>query len=96
MQIKNILFWKNRYILDENQLLEAVEKNSYYVPMYEKINVYFQGFWPQVHNICRVGFFRIAIFSEHLLPIPCEYSMLLPLSKIKSQNIKDIGDKKPV
>ena len=47
-------------ILDENQLLEAAEKNSYYMPVlktprkrnvYEKENVYLQGFWPQVHNV---------------------------------------------
>ena len=53
-------------------------------------------FLPQVHKICRAGFFRIATFSEHLLPTACQYSMLLPLTKTKSQNIKVIGDKKSV
>ena len=60
----------------------------------EKENVYFQGFWPQVLNICRGGFSRIVNFSEHILPTTCEYSMFLPLTKIKNQNIKVISDKK--
>ena len=63
---------------------------------YETEKGYFQGFWPQIHKICRAGFFRIATFSEHLLPTACQYSMLLPLTKTKSQNIKVIGDKKSV
>ena len=59
----------------------------------KKEDVYFQGFWPQIHNICRAGLFRIATFAEHLLPTASEYPMLLPLTKIKSQNINVIGDK---
>ena len=50
----------------------------------------FQVFWSQVHNICRAGFFSTPTFSEHLLPTACEYSMFLPLTKIKIQNIKII------
>ena len=56
-------------------------------------DVTFQGFWPQVHNICRAGFFRIAAFCEHLLPTASEYPLFLPFTKIKSQNIDVIGDK---
>ena len=51
-------FYNNKYILDENHLLEATQKNSYYVPVfirrrniYEKENDYFQGLWAQFHNI---------------------------------------------
>ena len=32
--------------------------------------------------------------SEQLLPTSCEYSMFLALTKIKSRNIKIIGDEK--
>ena len=56
-------------------------------------DVTFQGFWPQVHNICRAGFFRIATFGEHLLPTASEYPLFSPLTKLKSQNIDVIGDK---
>ena len=41
----------------------------------------------------RAGLFRIAPFSEHLLPTASEYPMFLPLTKIKSQNVIVIGDK---
>ena len=50
---KKHFIWNNKYILDENQLLEAAQKNNYYVPVlktirernvYEKKNVYFQDF----------------------------------------------------
>ena len=68
-------------------VLETIKKEN----IYEKENVYFQGFWPQVQNFCSAGFFT---FSEHILPTACEYSMFLPLNKIKSQNIKVIGNKK--
>ena len=51
----------------------------------KKENVYFQGFWTQVLNICRAGFFRTATFSEHILPTACEYSMSLTLTKIKNK-----------
>ena len=44
-------------------VLKTIRKRN----VYEKENVYFQGFWPQVHNILRAGFFRIVTFSEHLL-----------------------------
>ena len=57
----------------------------------KKEDVYFQGFWPLAHNIWRAGLFRIATFSEHLLPTASEYPMFLPLTKIKSQNINVIG-----
>ena len=59
----------------------------------KKKDVYFQGFWPKIHNIWRASFFRIATFSEHLLPTASEYPMLLSLTKIKNQNINVIGDK---
>ena len=48
----------------------------------KKKDVYFQGFWPQVHNIWRAGFFRIATFPEHLLPSTSEYPMILPRVEI--------------
>ena len=73
-------------------ILKTIRKRN----VYEKANDYFQGFLPQIYNICRAGFFRIVTVSEHLLPTVCEYSMFLPLTKIKSQNIKVIGDKKSV
>ena len=38
--------------------------------------------------------FKEQAFSEHLLPTACEYSMFLPLTKIKNKNIKVISDKK--
>ena len=59
--IKNILFSNNKYIVDENQLLEAAQKKNYYEPVLKTIgkrnvceneNVYFQRFWTQVFNIC--------------------------------------------
>ena len=31
-------------------------------------------------------FFRVITFSEYLLSTACEYSMFLPLTKIKNQN----------
>ena len=80
--------------------MKKKKKNSYYVPVlktirkrsfYEKENVYFQGFWPQVLNISRAGVFRIVTFSEHLLPTACVYSMFLPLLpnlKMKTLNLK--------
>ena len=46
-------------------------------------DVTFQGFWPQVHNICRAWFFRIATFGEHLLPTASEYPLFSPLTKSK-------------
>ena len=49
----------------------------------EKENVYFKVF-------------RIASFSEQLLPTACEYSMFLPLTKIKNHNMKVIGGEKSV
>ena len=52
------------------------------INVYEKENVYFQGFWPQVQNI---------FFCRLLANIQC-----LPLTKIKNQNIKVISDKKSV
>ena len=58
-----------------------------------KINVFFSRIWPQIRNIWRAGFLRLATFSEHLLPTASEYPMLLPLTKIKNQNINIIGDK---
>ena len=61
-------------------VLGAIRKRN----VYEKENVYFQGFWPQVHNILRAGFFRIVTFSEHLLSTACEYLLFLPLTKIKN------------
>ena len=73
-------------------VLETIRKRN----VYEKENVYFQGFWPQVHKICRADFFRTATFSEHLFLTACEDSMFSPLTKIKSQNIKVIGGKKSV
>ena len=57
----------------------------------KKEDVYFQVFWPRVHNIWRAGFFRVTTFSEHLLQTASEYPMFLPLTKIKSQNINVIG-----
>ena len=60
--------------------------------VYEKENIYFQGFWLQVHNICRAGFFRIATSLEQLSSTACEYSIFLPLTKIKSHKIKVVGD----
>ena len=59
-------------------------------------DVTFQGFWPQVHNICRAGFFRIAAFCEHLLQTASEYPLFLPFTKIKSQNIDVIGVKSKI
>ena len=66
----------NRYVL----VLETIRKRN----VYEKENVYFKGFWPQVHNFCSTDFFRVATFSEHLLSTACEYWMFLPLTKIES------------
>ena len=71
-------------------VLKTIRKRN----IYEKENIYFQGFWPQVLNICRGGFSRIVNFSEQLLPTTCKYSMFLPITKIKNQNIKVISDKK--
>ena len=65
-----------KHILDENQYLEVVQK--YLVctrNVNEKESVYFKEFWPQVQNICRAGFYRMATFSEQLLPTASEYSM---------------------
>ena len=65
--------------------------------VYEKENIYFQEFWPQVVNLQRTFIFLSEqAFSEHLLPTACEYSMFLPLTKIKNENIKVTGDKKYV
>ena len=64
---------KNKYTLDENQLTEAAQKIVSVLKTIRKINackkedVCFQVFWPQVHNIWRAGFFRMATFFEYLL-----------------------------
>ena len=74
-------------------VLKTVRK----INVYDKGNVFlFQGIWPQVFHIFRVGFFKIVTFSEHLLPTACKYSKFLPFIKIKNQNIEAIGDKKSV
>ena len=73
-------------------VLETIKKRN----VYENEKFYSQRFWPQFRNICRADFFRIATFSEHLLPTACQCSMFLLLTKIKSQNIKVTGDKKSV
>ena len=53
----------------------------------------FKDLRPQIHNICRAGFFRRETFSEHLLPTASKHRMFLPLTKIKNQNINVVGDK---
>ena len=58
----------------------------------KKEHVYFQVFSPKIHNIWRAGIFRMATFSDHLLQTASEYSMFLPFTKNKSQNINIIGD----
>ena len=102
---KTFYFEMIKYMLHKNQLLEAAKNNSYSVPVlkiirkqnvYEKENVYFKGLWPQLHNICRAGFFRTGTFSEQLLPTACEYSMFLPLTKIKIHKIKVTENEKSV
>ena len=61
--------------------------------VYEKEIFFFKNFW---HNICVASFSRIPTLTGHLLLTACEYSMFLQLTKIKSQNIEVIDDKKSV
>ena len=56
------------------------------MPMKRKMFI-LKDFWPQVHNTCRAGFFRTVTFSEQVSPTAWEYSMFLPLTKIKSHEI---------
>ena len=85
-----------RYILDENQLLEAVQKNSYSVPVlkiirkrnaYEKENLYFKGFLATCSQYLYSRLFQNSNFLR---------ATFTSLTKIKSHRIKSIGDQKCV
>ena len=51
------------------------------INIYEKKNVYF-------FTIFKSRIFKIVTFSGHLLPTACEFSMVVPLTKIKIKTLK--------
>ena len=94
---KTFCFEKIKYILDENQLLEAIQKiatlcqsqNSLENEMTSKRKMFIlKDFWQQVHNICIAGFFGIATYFYNFYQLLESIQCLYHLPKLKAIRLK--------